>query len=120
MRGYLYFVDCFDCRHIITGDALRAAAVQAVNDAGMQEANRIYGFFPEHLHKTEHGESVLTLIIPLEQSHLCIHTWPAQRLVSIDLYTCGDRQDAKRAVNNLIALCEPKRQRFTGFKRGEW
>jgi S-adenosylmethionine/arginine decarboxylase-like enzyme len=86
----------------------------------MRPVKGMFETFPEHVHKTEYGDSVITLIIPLEQSHLAIHTWPAQKLVCVDLFTCGDRFDAKRAVNNLIEAFEGKAKRYTGFKRGRW
>jgi len=118
VKGYLYFADFYNCNNILTGESLRQAAIKAVRDAGMAEVRRMYEDFPEHIHKTEYGESVMTMIIPLEQSHLAIHTWPAQKLVCVDLFTCGDRFDAKRAVNNLLDLFNPKTKKIVGFKRG--
>jgi len=118
MRGFLYFCDLYNCRNILTGDALREAAVKAIRKAGMQEVDRLFGHFPEHVHRTEHGDSVLTLIVPLEQSHLSIHTWPHYRLVSIDLFTCGDRDDARRAIGYLMELFDPQRKQIHGFRRG--
>jgi S-adenosylmethionine decarboxylase len=118
LKGFLYFCDLVGCRKILAGDELREAAIKAVRRAGMQEVQRLYGHFPEHKHKTEYGDSVVTLIIPLEQSHLAIHTWPHHKLVSIDLFTCGERNDARIALNYLIDLFKPEKRKVYGFRRG--
>ncbi len=49
----------------------------------------------------DHGDSVVTLIVPLRESHLAIHTWPARQLVSLDLYTCGDPAKGRQAIESL-------------------
>lgn len=118
LKGFLYIADCFECKNIITGPELLKAATRAVEKAHMAVAQQLYENFPEHKHHNEYGDSVLTLIIPLEQSHLVIHTWPDYKLVSIDLYTCGDRALAKLAVKYLIDIFDPKRKTLRGLKRG--
>ena len=30
-------------------------------------------------------------------SHIAVHTWPEHRLASVDLFTCGDRVEPRRA-----------------------
>lgn len=118
IKGYIYVVDMFDCAEIPNGESLRQVAIGAVNDAGMREVQFMYGHFSQHVYKADHGDSVVTLIIPLEESHLAIHTWPDQRLVCVDLFTCGDVRKAEQAVENLIAVFKPARKRMKGLKRG--
>lgn len=108
MKGFSIYEDFVDCSNIITGDELLKVASEAVEKANMQVVNRLYENFPEHIHKNEYGDSVLTLIIPLEQSHCIIHTWPAYKLVSIDIYTCGAQANARKAVEYLADIFKPK------------
>lgn len=118
MKGYVQYADLIECSNIPEGDELRRLAIEAVNDAHMQEVRSLYGHFPKHIHKSNSGDSVMTLIIPLEESHLAIHTWPEQKLVCIDLFTCGDTEKAKNAVNNLITIFQPKYRRVSSINRG--
>jgi S-adenosylmethionine decarboxylase proenzyme len=30
-----------------------------------------------------------TLVLVLAESHLCVHTWPEEGLVAVDLFSCG-------------------------------
>jgi len=118
MKGFVQYADLYECTYIPEGDELRRLAVEAVNDAHMREVQSLYGHFPKHIHKDNSGDSVITLIIPLEESHLAIHTWPEQKLVCIDLFTCGDVDRAKIAVDNLVRIFQPQYRRLSGIYRG--
>ena len=61
--------------------ALRQAAVEAGSTI---VASVFHPFTPQGV----------TGVVVLEESHLCIHTWPEHGYVAVDFYTCGD--------------CEPK------------
>ena len=37
----------------------------------------------------------------LAQSHLIVHTWPENDVITFDLFTCGDRQSALEAIKNI-------------------
>ena len=37
----------------------------------------------------------------LSESHLSFHTWPEEKIVFIDLFSCGDNQQAERTYRYL-------------------
>jgi S-adenosylmethionine decarboxylase len=45
----------------------------------------------------------VTLVLILAESHLAIHTWPEERLIAIDLFSCGSI-DAQRVAAELARL----------------
>ena len=63
----------------------------------------------------------LTGFFLLSESHLSIHTWPEERYIAFDLFTCGKENDIKKALDQLfrelsrfkVAKIQKKR-----FKRG--
>jgi S-adenosylmethionine decarboxylase len=44
----------------------------------------------------------ITLVLVLAESHLSIHTWPEDRLLAIDLFSCGSI-DSSRVIDELRA-----------------
>jgi S-adenosylmethionine decarboxylase len=40
-------------------------------------------------------------VVVISESHLTIHTWPELGEAAVDLFTCGDEEAAKRAVEAL-------------------
>ncbi len=40
-------------------------------------------------------------VVVISESHLTIHTWPERGEAAVDLFTCGDRACARRAVDAL-------------------
>jgi S-adenosylmethionine decarboxylase len=42
----------------------------------------------------------VTLVLVLAESHLSLHTWPEERLVAVDLFSCG-AIDGERVVDRL-------------------
>ena len=57
--------------------SLTAAAVAAGNGHVLDTSHVI---FPN---------GAITLVLILAESHLCIHTWPEEDLIAIDLFSCG-------------------------------
>ncbi|GAB1823977.1 adenosylmethionine decarboxylase [Herbidospora sp. RD11066] len=52
------------------------------------------------------GVTVLTL---LAESHASMHTYPQHRAAFVDVFTCGDRADPRKAVSVLAAELSPGR-----------
>ena len=80
-----------------------SAALEAVTASGLQSVNQLFHTFPA----TDHGAGGITATVLLAESHLCVHTWPKQKAVTLDVYVCnfGGNQSAKaRAL--LQALVE--------------
>jgi len=120
MRGMLYAADLYGCAIIPDGPALTQLVKQAVAQAGMVQAGRECWFsFPQAKHGDDYGDSVVTVIVPLTESHVAVHTWPAQEFIAIDFFTCGDPEKARRAVEGLVGVLKPERKRVTVLRRGE-
>jgi S-adenosylmethionine decarboxylase len=59
---------------------------------------------------TAHGPGGVTATVLLAESHLCVHTWPEQRAVTLDVYVCNFGADhsakARALMDALLALFE--------------
>jgi len=78
----LYAVDAgvADWRVLTDPDALLAVARSAVDAGGGRVLDEALVVFPN---------GAVTLVLVLAESHLSLHTWPEEKLVAVDLFTCG-------------------------------
>jgi S-adenosylmethionine decarboxylase len=71
---------------------------------------------------TPHGPGGVTATVLLAESHLCVHTWPEQDGVTVDVYVCNFGADhsakANALMDALVALFEPKRVVRQALARG--
>jgi S-adenosylmethionine decarboxylase len=92
--------------------------VQEVGKAGLQPVNQLAHSFPA----TAHGPGGVTATVLLAESHLCVHTWPEQKGVTVDVYVCnfgGDHSaKAKRLMDSIIGLFEPLKVLRQALQRG--
>ena len=92
--------------------------VLAVTDAGLQPVNQLAHTFPA----TPHGPGGVTATVLLAESHLCVHTWPEQKAVTLDVYVCnfgGDHSaQAHRVMDTLLALFAPQQTTRQDWQRG--
>lgn len=102
MKGMLYLADLYECDVIPEGVELAELVQKAVAEAGMAAAPPVYDghpllplIFPEKVYGEGYGESVVTVIVPITESHVAVHTWPAQKFVAIDFFTCGDPEKSQ-------------------------
>jgi S-adenosylmethionine decarboxylase proenzyme len=63
------------------------------------------------------GSSCLICIVPLQESHLSVHTWPELRYVSADLYTCGDYQRGYMAFKYLVSCFQAEKVNIQEIER---
>jgi len=123
MHGLHLTADLHDCqcdaRWLLDADALGAACVAAVEAAGLQSVAQLFHAFPA----TSHGPGGVTATVLLAESHLCIHTWPEQRGVTLDVYVCnfgGDHSaKAKHLMQTLIKLFSPMYAAQHALHRGD-
>jgi S-adenosylmethionine decarboxylase len=59
----------------------------------------------------------ITLVLILAESHLSIHTWPEERLIAIDLFSCG-AIDGQRVLTELTEALHLETARVTEVERG--
>ena len=122
MQGLHLTADLRDCRcapaWLLDAAALGQACTDAVRRAGLQPVGQVFHGFPA----TPHGPGGVTATILLAESHLCVHTWPEQRAVTLDVYVCNfeaDHSDKARALmESLLALFEPVSVQRHALHRG--
>ena len=97
---------------------LGARCVLAVQAVGLQPVARLFHSFGG----SEGASSGVTATVLLAESHLCLHTWPELRAVSLDVYVCNLGADhsakARSLMDALVALFEPGSQRRQDLQRG--
>lgn len=81
----------------------------SISQAGLTKITSHYHQF------TPFGVSGTILI---EESHVSFHTWPEYELITLDIYTCGDREMAEDAFERLIDALKPKRIETKRIERG--
>jgi S-adenosylmethionine decarboxylase len=91
----LYAIDAgiSDRRLLTDPDALLVAARAAVAAGGGHVLDEAMAVFPN---------GAVTLVLVLAESHLSIHTWPEERLVAVDLFSCG-AIDGARVIASLTS-----------------
>ena len=90
----------------ITG--LTEIAISAVRSGGGHVLDASHVVFPN---------GAITLVLILAESHLSIHTWPEERLVAIDLFSCG-AIDGRRVLTELTSALALENARVTEIERG--
>jgi S-adenosylmethionine decarboxylase len=123
MQGLHLTADLHGCRcapHWLTdANALGARCLQAIEDAGLTTVAQLFHTFPD----TQYGPGGITATVLLAESHLCIHTWPEQHAVTLDVYVCNfggnHAQRAQALMDELIALFQPAQAQKNRLQRGE-
>ena len=122
MQGLHLTADLYQCQCDATGlsDAARLLAhcVAAATGAGLQVVNQLGHRFPD----TAHGPGGVTATVLLAESHLCVHTWPEQRAVTLDVYVCNYGADhsawAQRLLDELATWFAPQHSERNRLQRG--
>ena len=123
MQGLHLTADLLDCRcetrWLADAETLGAACVARAEGAGLQVVGQLFHAFPA----TPQGPGGVTATLLLAESHLCVHTWPEQRGVTIDVYVCNFGADhsvkAKALMAALEALFVPGHAQRHALQRGE-
>jgi S-adenosylmethionine decarboxylase len=122
MQGLHLTADLSDCRcdaaWLTDADRLGAACVKAVKEAGLQTVAQLFHTFP-----SADGEPAgVTATVLLAESHLCVHTWPEKKAVTLDVYVCnfgGDHSAKARALMAaLMQLFQPGKAGVNALERG--
>ena len=108
MQGLHLTADLHQCRcdpRWLTDAALLGQhCVQAVGAAGLQAVAQLFHTFPP----TASGPSGVTATVLLAESHLCVHTWPEQSAVTLDVYVCNFGGDHSAKAQALLAALEAR------------
>ncbi|QTN26725.1 S-adenosylmethionine decarboxylase [Rhodoferax sp. AJA081-3] len=108
------------CENTWLTDAARLLdrCAQEVVQAGLQPVNQLAHSFPA----TAQGPGGVTATVLLAESHLCVHTWPEQKGVTVDVYVCNFGADhsakAQQLMDALVALFAPQQALRQALQRG--
>jgi len=122
MHGLHLTADLRHCRcapvWLTDAHALGTFCVQAVQDTGLQAVAQVFHTFPA----TEQGPGGVTATVLLAESHLCVHTWPEQAGVTLDVYVCNFGADhstkAHALMHALMTLFAPQQVQSHSLQRG--
>jgi S-adenosylmethionine decarboxylase len=122
MQGLHLTADLRHCRcetaWLIDAARLLDRCLHEVMSSGLQPVNQLAHTFPT----TEHGPGGVTATVLLAESHLCVHTWPEQAGVTVDVYVCNFGADhsvkAHTLMDALLALFEPAQVSRQALVRG--
>lgn len=123
MKGLQLCADLHGCDPSLAAmddvQALRRLCVTAVEAAGLTAvAERFHAFEP-----AVPGQAAgVTGVVLLAESHLAVHTWPEQGVVTLDLYVCNLGQDnsakARAVFERLRVAFSPQRVDLQEIERG--
>lgn len=60
----------------------------------------------------------ITGVVLLAESHIAIHTWPEIGYTAIDIFTCGQGANAKKALAFLSKTLHPQKIAVKTMRRG--
>ena len=106
MQGLHLTADLHRCRcetvWLTDAAQLGARCVQAVTASGLQAVAELFHAFPPG----PQGLGGVTATVLLAESHLCVHTWPELKSVTLDVYVCNYGGDHSNQAQSLMAaLC---------------
>jgi S-adenosylmethionine decarboxylase len=103
MQGLHLTADLYKCRcdqtWLTDATQLGDWCLQAVQAAGLQPVDKLFHSFPGI--GDEAGGVTATVL--LAESHVCLHTWPEQRAVTVDVYVCNFGADHSAKARGLMA-----------------
>ncbi len=123
MQGLHLTADLHDClceaRWMVDADLLGDWCLEAVRQAGLHPVGRLVHAFPA----TPRGAGGVTATVLLAESHLCVHTWPELRAVTVDVYVCNVEGDhstrASVLLDRLLALFQAAHVERHELRRGD-
>jgi len=123
MHGLHLTADLYQCRcdaaWLTDASCLGEWCVRAVQAAGLQPVGQLFHRFAD----TAQGAGGVTATVLLAESHLCVHTWPERRAVTLDVYVCnfgGDQSaKARKLMDALLAHFMPEWSEQRSLDRGE-
>jgi len=103
MQGLHLTADLHGCacaqEWLTDADLLGTRCVTLVQEAGLQAVAQLFHTFDA----SSHGPGGVTATVLLAESHLCVHTWPEQNAVTLDVYVCNFGGDHSAKAHRLMA-----------------
>jgi S-adenosylmethionine decarboxylase len=60
----------------------------------------------------------ITGALILAESHITFHSWPEEKYIAIDIFTCGKKAKPEMALSFLKKVLKPERIKVREIKRG--
>jgi S-adenosylmethionine decarboxylase len=102
MHGLHLTADLYRCRceasWLTDARALRPWCLQALASAGLQPANELFEALP--------APGGIAGAVLLDDAHVVVHTWPAQRAVTLDVYVASAGDGPAKARTLMTALVD--------------
>lgn len=122
MQGLHLTADLYRCRcdaqWLTDARQLGDWCLQAVQAAGLQAVNHLFHTFPGAAGQP----GGVTATVLLAESHVCLHTWPEQKAVTVDVYVCNFSGDhsarARGLMDALIHRFQPEWTEQRSLDRG--
>ena len=123
MQGLHLTADLHHCQcdavWLTDANHLLVSCVEHVRAVGLQAVAQLAHGFPPGLH----GPGGVTATVLLAESHLCVHTWPEERAVTLDVYVCNFSADhsarARALMDALVARFAPEWTEQRSLDRGD-
>ncbi|MFG6447339.1 adenosylmethionine decarboxylase [Roseateles sp. BYS180W] len=100
-------------------EALRRLCLSAVAQSGLGAVAELFHRFTP---AADAGQSGITGVVLLAESHLAIHTWPELASVTLDVYACNLGRDnsarAEALLQQLVQAFAPQEQQCQRLQRG--
>lgn len=107
--GVHLLIDLFDAKNLDAVDPIRTICIDAAKATRATIVSETFHHFGE-------GCGV-TGIVVLAESHISIHTWPENGIVTIDVYVCGEC-NAFVTIPMFLTFFETKDAVITSMVRG--
>ena len=119
MRGLHLTADLYQCRcenrWLTDAQGLGEWSRQAAESVGLDVERELF-------HHSSGSGSVTTALV-LAQSHVCVHTWPAERAVMVDVCVADAGEDlsakARGLMYALVQRFQPEWTEQRSLDRGE-
>lgn len=123
MQGLHLTADLSECQcdasWLADAQQLGQHCLALVRDSGLEAVNQLFHTFAA----TAHGPGGVTATVLLAESHLCVHTWPELRAVTLDVYVCNCGADhsakAQQLLDALVQRFAPKGVEVHSLQRGK-
>ena len=110
--GTQLLIDLDRCNPRLLGDL--EFVRRTLMDAAVAAGATIVG---DSFHRVEAGG--VTGVVAIAESHLTVHTWPAQAQAAVDILTCGPSLKPRLAADLIIEGLECRDAAVTEVRRGE-
>ena len=100
-----------DCDKEVLNDLgfLKSALLMAASECGATALGESFHQF--------HPQGVSGVVV-IAESHLFIHTWPEYGYAAVDIFTCGDSVQSKKAAKLLIEKLGANNHSIIEIQRG--